>query len=65
MTKPNYGVEIISYRFLSVYPELLQRFQQEKKDAEHIQNEALCRPFEISSSQKDDTNLLGFGGTLA
>lgn len=65
MTKPNYGVQIIGYRLLSVCPELLQKYQQEEKEAEYLQDEALHKPFKTSSSQKNDMDLVGLGGTLA
>lgn len=34
MTKPNYGAEIMGYWVLSVSPELLHKFRQEKKKTE-------------------------------
>lgn len=65
MTKPNYGVQVICYWLLSVCLELLQKYWQEEKEAQYLQDEALYKPFKISSSQKNDMDLLGLGGTLA
>lgn len=62
MTKPNYGAEIMGYCLISVSPELLHKFRQEKK---RQKEETLYRAFTISSSQQNNVDLLGFGHTLA
>lgn len=54
MTKPNYGAEIMGYCLISVSPELLHKFRQEKK---RQKEETLCRPFTISSPQQNDVDL--------
>jgi len=66
MTKPNKGAKRIGYRLLSVGPELLQKFgQEEEEETAYLEVKMPYKPFKISSSQKNDTDLLGLGRTLA